>query len=203
MFSINVLYTEQLHSVPFAYKFCLPNNACWLCLCRRRRAKRQSVTLACEKLGERLFEARDRAGLTLRELGQRSGVSWSSISAIEKGRQSATVETIERIALALGVRTIAAWAVALLLFFPLGWMVLTSFKTELQAISVPPLVFFEPTLENFSIVQERSDYMLYAKNALITSIASTISPSPRISPTHFVGRGQRRQASAAARATSR
>ncbi len=72
------------------------------------------------------------------------------------------------------VRTIAAWLVALLLFFPLGWMVLTSFKTELQAISVPPLLFFEPTLENFSIVQERSDYMLYAQNALITSIASTI-----------------------------
>ena len=72
------------------------------------------------------------------------------------------------------IRTIAAWAVALLLFFPLGWMVLTSFKTELQAISVPPLLFFTPTLENFSIVQERSDYMLYAQNALITSIASTI-----------------------------
>ena len=71
-------------------------------------------------------------------------------------------------------RTIAAWAVALLLFFPLGWMVLTSFKTELQAISVPPLLVFTPTLENFSIVQERSDYMLYAQNALITSIASTI-----------------------------
>ena len=77
-------------------------------------------------------------------------------------------------ALALGVRTIAAWAVALLLFFPLGWMVLTSFKTELQAISVPPLIFFEPTLENFSIVQERSDYLLYAKNSLIVSVVSTI-----------------------------
>ena len=72
------------------------------------------------------------------------------------------------------IRTTAAWAVALLLFFPLGWMVLTSFKTELQAISVPPLLFFEPTLENFSIVQERSDYMLYAQNSLITSVASTI-----------------------------
>jgi len=77
-------------------------------------------------------------------------------------------------ALALGVRTIAAWAVALLLFFPLGWMVLTSFKTELQAISVPPLIFFEPTLENFTIVQERSDYLLYAKNSLIVSVVSTI-----------------------------
>ena len=72
------------------------------------------------------------------------------------------------------LRTIGAWAVALLLFFPLGWLVLTSFKTELQAISVPPLLFFEPTLENFQIVQERSDYMLYAQNSLITSVASTI-----------------------------
>jgi sorbitol/mannitol transport system permease protein len=72
------------------------------------------------------------------------------------------------------LRTVAAWLVALLLFFPLGWLVLTAFKTELQAISVPPLVFFTPTLENFEIVQERSDYMLYATNSLITSVASTI-----------------------------
>lgn len=65
---------------------------------------RQAVTLACAKLGERLFEARDRAGVTLRELGQRAGVSWSTISAIEKGKQSAMVETVERLAAALGVR---------------------------------------------------------------------------------------------------
>ena len=72
------------------------------------------------------------------------------------------------------LRTVLSWAVALFLFFPLGWMILTSFKTELQAISVPPLLIFEPTLENFSIVQQRSDYVLYAKNSLITSVASTI-----------------------------
>ena len=72
------------------------------------------------------------------------------------------------------LRTILAWGVALLLFFPLGWLVLTAFKTELQAISVPPLLFFTPTLENFSIVQERSDYMHYATNSLITSVLSTI-----------------------------
>jgi len=72
------------------------------------------------------------------------------------------------------LRTIVAWLVTLMLFFPLGWLVLTAFKTELQAISVPPLLFFTPTLENFEIVQDRSDYMLYAKNSLITSVASTI-----------------------------
>jgi sorbitol/mannitol transport system permease protein len=72
------------------------------------------------------------------------------------------------------LRTVAAWAVTLVLFFPLGWMVLTAFKTELQAIAVPPMLVFTPTLENFAEVQERSDYLLYAKNSLITSAASTL-----------------------------
>ena len=75
---------------------------------------------------------------------------------------------------ALLARTVAAWLVALLLFFPLGWLVLTAFKTELQAISVPPLLLFPPTLDNFKEVQERSDYLLYAQNSLITSVLSTI-----------------------------
>ncbi|MEN9474351.1 MAG: hypothetical protein RIS48_1071 [Pseudomonadota bacterium] len=75
---------------------------------------------------------------------------------------------------ALVVRTLAAWAVTLLLFFPLGWLFLTAFKTELQAISVPPLFLFEPTLANFHEVQERSDYLLYAKNSVVTSVLSTL-----------------------------
>ena len=76
--------------------------------------------------------------------------------------------------LALILRTLAAWASALLLFFPLGWLVLTAFKTELQAISQPPLLMFTPTLDNFAEVQVRSDYLLYAGNSLITSVASTL-----------------------------
>ncbi len=76
--------------------------------------------------------------------------------------------------LPLVLRTMGAWLATLLLFFPLGWLVLTAFKTELQAIHVPPLFVFEPTLENFSEVQRRSDYLLFAKNSLITSIGSTI-----------------------------
>jgi sorbitol/mannitol transport system permease protein len=72
------------------------------------------------------------------------------------------------------VRTVAAWAVALLLFFPLGWLLLTAFKTELQAIAVPPELFFSPTLENFHEVQERSDYLHYAWNSVVTSVVSTL-----------------------------
>jgi sorbitol/mannitol transport system permease protein len=72
------------------------------------------------------------------------------------------------------VRSVAAWAVTLLLFFPLGWLALTAFKTELQAIAVPALLKFTPTLENFAEVQSRSNYLLYAKNSFITSVASTL-----------------------------
>jgi sorbitol/mannitol transport system permease protein len=72
------------------------------------------------------------------------------------------------------LRAAGAWVVTLLLFFPLGWLVLTAFKTELQAIAVPPLFVFEPTLANFEEVQRRSDYVLFARNSLITSLGSTI-----------------------------
>ncbi|KXU37727.1 sugar ABC transporter permease [Cephaloticoccus primus] len=72
------------------------------------------------------------------------------------------------------LRALSAWVLAALLFFPLAWLFLTAFKTELQAIADPPLVAFAPTLENFAEVQVRSNYLLYARNSLITSVASTL-----------------------------
>jgi sorbitol/mannitol transport system permease protein len=75
---------------------------------------------------------------------------------------------------ALILRTAAAWGVTLLLVFPLIWLVLTAFKTEQQAISIPPQLFFTPTLESFSEVNTRSDYLQYAKNSVITSVLSTV-----------------------------
>ncbi len=79
-----------------------------------------------------------------------------------------------RFPIGFALRTLAAWAVTLILFFPLAWLALTAFKSELQAIEVPPLFVFSPTLENFHEVQERSDYLLYATNSLITSVVSTL-----------------------------
>ena len=73
---------------------------------------------------------------------------------------------------ALILRTLAAWGAALLLFFPLGFLVLTAFKTELQALQ--PDFLFVPTLASFHEVQERSDYLLYAKNSILTSVISTL-----------------------------
>ena len=81
---------------------------------------------------------------------------------------------MKNLSLALVVRTLAAWSITLIIVFPLIWLFMTAFKTELQAIAVPPLLFFTPTLENFHEVQERSDYLLYAQNSLVTSVASTV-----------------------------
>lgn len=73
---------------------------------------------------------------------------------------------------AVGV-TLLGWAVGLALFFPIGWMVLTSFKTEIEAFSTPPSIVFTPTLENYAAVQSRIDYLKFALNSVTISFGST------------------------------
>jgi sorbitol/mannitol transport system permease protein len=73
------------------------------------------------------------------------------------------------------LNTTLAWAVGLLIFFPILWTILTSFKTEGQAISDPPIfLFFDWTLENYAIVQERSDYLRFLTNSVIIAVGSTL-----------------------------
>ncbi len=73
------------------------------------------------------------------------------------------------------VNTALAWAIGLLIFFPILWTILTSFKTEAQAISDPPVfLFFDWTLENYRVVQERSDYMRFLWNSVIIAGGSTV-----------------------------
>jgi polyol transport system permease protein len=73
------------------------------------------------------------------------------------------------------LNTAIAWAIGFLIFFPILWTILTSFKTEAQAISDPPVfLFFDWTLENYSIVQERSNYMRFLWNSVIIAGGSTI-----------------------------
>ena len=66
-----------------------------------------------------------------------------------------------------------AWLVALTIFFPIFWMLLTSFKTEIDAFSSPPQLFFTPTLENYAEIDQRSDYFHYAWNSVVVSFGST------------------------------
>ncbi len=73
------------------------------------------------------------------------------------------------------LNTIAAWAVALLLFFPILWTIITSFKPEAVAVASPPVFLgFDWTLENYVTVSERSDYFRFFWNSVIISVGSTL-----------------------------
>ncbi|UEM16051.1 carbohydrate ABC transporter permease [Bradyrhizobium barranii subsp. barranii] len=73
------------------------------------------------------------------------------------------------------VSTIGAWFFGFLIFFPILWMVLASFKTELEAFAIPPsFLFFHWTTENYATVQERSDYLHHALNSIIIAGGSTL-----------------------------
>jgi len=72
------------------------------------------------------------------------------------------------------ITTAFAWAIGFAIFFPILWTVLTSFKTELEAFSTPPkFLFFDWTMENYVIVDERSDYFRFAMNSAILALGST------------------------------
>jgi len=68
---------------------------------------------------------------------------------------------------------LAAWIIALGIFFPVFWMFLTSFKTEITAVATPPALFFHPTLQNYSAVLERADYLAFAGNSIVVSLGAT------------------------------
>ena len=71
--------------------------------------------------------------------------------------------------------SILAWIVAFIIFFPILWTILTSFKSELDAIAMPPkFLFFNWTLENYAAVQQRSNYLHFAFNSIVLSIGANI-----------------------------
>jgi sorbitol/mannitol transport system permease protein len=73
------------------------------------------------------------------------------------------------------ISTVAAWLAGFVIFFPILWMVLASFKTELEAFATPPsFLFFHWTTENYATVQERSDYLHHALNSIIIAGGSTL-----------------------------
>ena len=75
----------------------------------------------------------------------------------------------------VAISTLGAWLAGFLIFFPILWMVLASFKTELEAFSIPPsFLFFHWTTENYATVQGRSDYVHHAINSILIAGGSTL-----------------------------
>lgn len=63
--------------------------------------------------------------------------------------------------------TVATWVLVLLFFFPVFWMALNAFKSENDASSSTPMLFFTPDFSAFETLQERgmADYMLNSLKA--------------------------------------
>ena len=73
------------------------------------------------------------------------------------------------------INTIIAWTIGLLIFFPILWIIILSFKAEGDAIKTPIAVLTSGwTLENYGVVQERSDYAKHFFNSVILALGSTI-----------------------------
>src|SRR5579872_852697 len=72
--------------------------------------------------------------------------------------------------------SVIAWLVALLIFFPILWMFLTSFKTEADAYAIPPkFLFFHWTTDNYAEVQSRVDYVRHAINSIVLSVGANVA----------------------------
>lgn len=72
------------------------------------------------------------------------------------------------------LRPVLAWVIALMFFFPIFWMVLTSFKTDADAVKPEFLFMFTPTLDNYLNMTDNYDYWRFASNSVITSVFATI-----------------------------
>lgn len=64
-------------------------------------------------------------------------------------------------------------ALMLAVLFPLYWVVVTSFKTTRDAFAIPPVWFFEPTLDNYRKVLANRTFLSAFANSFIASILSS------------------------------
>jgi len=64
------------------------------------------------------------------------------------------------------------WLGALVMFAPIAWMVLTSFKSEQDAVSLPPKLFFKPTLEHYARIFD-NDFTAFALHSVLATGVST------------------------------
>ncbi|MFK7765051.1 MAG: carbohydrate ABC transporter permease [Roseobacter sp.] len=72
--------------------------------------------------------------------------------------------------------TAIAGTLGFLMFFPILWILILSFKTEEDAIRAPLEILFGTgwTMDSYGAVQDRSDYFKHFMNSVIISVGSTL-----------------------------
>ena len=73
------------------------------------------------------------------------------------------------------INTLIAWVVGFLIFFPILWIIVLSFKSEGDAIRTPLEVLTSVwTFESYLAVNVRSDYFKHFNNSVIIAFGSTL-----------------------------
>jgi len=67
------------------------------------------------------------------------------------------------------------YTLAFVLFFPILWMVMTSFKLEADAVSIPPKILFTPTLDNWRIALLEQPYLEHLVSTLVITLFTTFA----------------------------
>ena len=66
------------------------------------------------------------------------------------------------------------WIMVGTFVFPLIWLLLTSFKTRAEAFSIPPKLFFTPTLDNYAKIFDNSSFLSYYLNSVQVGLLATL-----------------------------
>ena len=64
-------------------------------------------------------------------------------------------------------------ALALTMFAPILWMIVTSFKTEVEAFTMPPSLLFTPTLQNWRIALFETPFLDRLESTVVVAVGST------------------------------
>ena len=68
--------------------------------------------------------------------------------------------------------SVLTYLLVFFLVFPVLWMVITGFKTEIAAINIPPTLIFQPTLDQF-LIAFNGGFSAYFVNSVLASLVST------------------------------
>ncbi|MHA6644043.1 carbohydrate ABC transporter permease [Mesorhizobium sp. A623] len=66
------------------------------------------------------------------------------------------------------------WAISLIFFAPIAWIVLASFKTRSDILAIPPKLIFTPTLENYVDLFQRQSLFLQIGNSILLSLGAVV-----------------------------
>jgi sorbitol/mannitol transport system permease protein len=69
--------------------------------------------------------------------------------------------------------TFLTWFGVFVMFAPIAWMILTSFKSEQDAVSSPPKLFFTPTLDHYFRILD-NDFQSFAWLSILVTGVSTL-----------------------------